>query len=129
MKRTYSEIAGLCRPLALLLHAGIGTADGVFLLAEEEMKEMRPLLKELGVKMDEGMTLSEAMKESGAFLRQYAETLFYWKKKAVWSVTGAVSARLPRQRHSVKTNSSIKKTMRSNPTLDASPQLRYRITS
>ena len=67
MKRTYSEIAGLCRPLALLLHAGIGTADGVFLLAEEETKEMRPLLKELGVKMDEGMTLSEAMKESGAF--------------------------------------------------------------
>ena len=67
MKLTYSEIAGLCRSLALLLHAGIGTADGVFLLAEEESKKMRPLLTGLGAKMDGGRTLSEAMKESDAF--------------------------------------------------------------
>lgn len=67
MKLTYSEIAGLCRSLALLLHAGIGTADGVFLLAEEETKEMRALLMALGTQMDEGKNLSDAMLESGAF--------------------------------------------------------------
>ena len=34
MKLSYDEIAYFCRQLALLLHAGIGAADGVFLLAE-----------------------------------------------------------------------------------------------
>ena len=38
------QIADLCRELALMLHAGIGTGDGLFLLAEEEkdvaLKEM-----------------------------------------------------------------------------------------
>lgn len=67
MKLTYGEIAGLCRRLALLLHAGIGTADGVFLLAEEETKEMGALLHALGSCMDEGKPLSEAMVQSGAF--------------------------------------------------------------
>lgn len=67
MKLTHGEIAGLCRRLALLLHAGIGTADGVFLLAEEETKEMGALLLSLGSSMDEGKPLSEAMRISGAF--------------------------------------------------------------
>ena len=67
MKLTYGEIAGLCRRLALLLHAGIGTADGIFLLAEEETKEMGALLQNLGSSMDRGEPLSEAMAQSGAF--------------------------------------------------------------
>lgn len=66
MKLTHSEIAGLCRRLALLLHAGIGAADGIFLLAEED-DEMRPLLTALGAGMDEGKPLSEAMEVSRAF--------------------------------------------------------------
>lgn len=67
MKLNHSEIAGLCRHLALLLHAGIGTADGVFLLAEEETGGMHTLLTALGTQMDEGKTLSDAMEASGAF--------------------------------------------------------------
>lgn len=67
MKLSCSEIAGLCRRLALLLHAGIGAADGVFLLAEEETKQMRALLQGLGAQMDGGKTLSDAMELSDAF--------------------------------------------------------------
>lgn len=67
MELTHSEIAGICRHLALLLHAGIGTADGVFLLAEEENKAMRAFLLELGAQMDTGKPLSDAMESTGAF--------------------------------------------------------------
>ena len=67
MNMTQDQIAALCRQLALLLHAGIGVADGVFLLSEEETDQMRALLQKLGSCMDEGKSLSEAMTESGAF--------------------------------------------------------------
>ena len=67
MKLTHSEIAGLCRRLALLLHAGIGIADGVFLLAEEESMEMKTLLLSLGAELDTGKPLSEAMAQSVVF--------------------------------------------------------------
>ena len=67
MKLTHGEIAGLCRRLALLLHAGIGAADGMFLLAEEENEEMKALLLSLGEALDAGKPLPEAMVQSGAF--------------------------------------------------------------
>lgn len=67
MKLTHGEIAGLCRRLALLLHAGIGVADGMFLLAEEENEEMKALLLSIGEALDAGKPLSEAMVQSGAF--------------------------------------------------------------
>lgn len=69
MKLTHSEIAGICRRLALLLHAGIGLADGVFLLAEEESDDLRKLLQDMGTQMDGGENLSAAMENSGAFPR------------------------------------------------------------
>ncbi len=67
MKLTYSETANFCRQLALLLHAGISTADGVYLLAQEEEQQLRSLLQELGTQMDGGEILSAAMEKSGAF--------------------------------------------------------------
>ena len=67
MKLTYGEIADLCRRLAMLLHAGIGIADGVFLLAQEETSQLGGLLKTIGTQMDEGEPLSAAMEKSGAF--------------------------------------------------------------
>lgn len=67
MKLAHSEIASLCRELALLLHAGISLADGLFLLCEEETSSMRDLLQQLGAKMDEGAQLSDAMESTGAF--------------------------------------------------------------
>lgn len=67
MKLSYDEIAYFCRQLALLLHAGIGAADGVFLLAEEETGTYQSFLKELGKQMDGGEHLSVAMERCGAF--------------------------------------------------------------
>lgn len=67
MKLDHSRTAHFCRGLALLLHAGISLADGVFLLAEEESGPMRDLLHTLGTEMDGGMRLSETMEKSGAF--------------------------------------------------------------
>ena len=67
MKMTCDEIADLCRKLALLLHGGIGAADGVFLLAEEEQGQTGALLKEMGAQMDHGATLAGAMESLGVF--------------------------------------------------------------
>ena len=67
MKLTHGEIADFCRRLSLLLHAGIGIADGVFLLAQEEAQPLCGLLQSLGTQMDGGETLSATMEKSGAF--------------------------------------------------------------
>jgi type IV pilus assembly protein PilC len=67
MKPTCSEIAALCRELAVLLHSGIGIADGIFLLAQTENDPMGQLLLRMGGRMDEGAELSEAMEETGSF--------------------------------------------------------------
>lgn len=67
MKLSHSEVADICRRLALLLHAGIGLADGVFLLAEEESGTLQKLLQDMGTQMDGGETLSTAMEKAGAF--------------------------------------------------------------
>lgn len=67
MKRTPVEKARLFRELALLLHAGLGTAEGVYLLAEEAAAEEAQLLKTMGRAMDGGAALSEAMQGFPAF--------------------------------------------------------------
>ena len=67
MKLSNSETSRLCRGLSLLLHAGIGLAEGVYLLAQEEEKPVRELLTDLGNRMDRGAPLSDAMEESGVF--------------------------------------------------------------
>ena len=36
VKLSNLEISDLCRELALLIHAGVGVSDGLYLLAEEE---------------------------------------------------------------------------------------------
>ncbi len=64
---TNQALSGLCRGLALLLHAGISLADGIFLLEQEEQDALKPLLGRLGRAMDQGETLADAMEESGAF--------------------------------------------------------------
>lgn len=62
---TQEEIASLCLELSLLLHAGVSTADGLTLLAEEGDE----LLSELAEQVDGGRPLSAALEESGAFPR------------------------------------------------------------
>lgn len=64
---TYGEIAAVCRSLGLLLHAGVGPADGLFLLAEDEGGDLGGLLRSMGNLMDGGASLSDAAGETGAF--------------------------------------------------------------
>lgn len=66
MKRTHEENARLFRELALLLHAGIGPAEGLYLLAEDAPAEWE-LLQTMGKAMDGGAALSEAMTASNCF--------------------------------------------------------------
>lgn len=61
------ELARICREYALLLHSGIGMADGAFLMEQEEQPPLKTVLKELGEHLDMGMTLSDALKECGCF--------------------------------------------------------------
>jgi len=62
-------IQDLCRGLALQLHAGVGLGDGLFLLAEEMDGAEKELILAMGRKLDEGVSLWEAMAQTGAFPR------------------------------------------------------------
>ena len=66
----YPELARVCRGFALLLHSGIGMADGAFLLAREEHPSLQGLLNSLGEQLDGGSLLSEALARTGAFPEQ-----------------------------------------------------------
>lgn len=67
MTLPYPELARICRGFALLLHSGIGVADGSFLLAREEQPPLRELLNTLGEALDSGKPLWEALAECGSF--------------------------------------------------------------
>ena len=61
---TQMQTAEFCRNFALLLHGGLGLADSVHLLAQEE-KDSR--LTSLGKLLDEGYPLSDALEQTGGF--------------------------------------------------------------
>ena len=62
------ETAHLCRELALLLHTGIGAADGLFLIAEQTGDaRTRAMLEAAARQLDTGATLAEALEEAGSF--------------------------------------------------------------
>lgn len=63
----HQEIARLCRSAGLLIHSGIGLADGFFLLAREEASAQKAGLEAIGAALDSGMSLSETMEKSEMF--------------------------------------------------------------
>lgn len=67
MKRTKEENARLFRELAMLLHAGLGVAESLYLLSEEAEEKEAALLTSMGRAMDDGTALSEAMTAFSAF--------------------------------------------------------------
>lgn len=70
MKQQYLsniEIADFCQEIALMIHAGVSLGDGMALLADEDTGERGALMREMGRRIDEGVTLTAAMKESGTF--------------------------------------------------------------
>lgn len=61
------EIADLCRELALLLHSGVRTGDGLYLLAEESGNENKELFLQMADAIDQGCSLSSAFEQSACF--------------------------------------------------------------
>lgn len=62
------ETADLCRELALLLHAGVGIGDGLYLLTEEEQNpKLHDLLENMAKTVDSGAFLSQAFEDAGCF--------------------------------------------------------------
>ena len=58
-------IASLCLELSLLFHAGVSTGDALSLLAEEGLH--RDILTDMAERVDSGLPLSAALRESGVF--------------------------------------------------------------
>ena len=65
-ERSHEEISALCLELSLFLHAGMDTASGLAVLAEEDT-ELRDVLSGMQQQMDEGSTLSAAFRSAGQF--------------------------------------------------------------
>lgn len=62
------EISDLCRELSLLLHAGVGLADGLILLTEEEKNSaIRAMLDGMARCVENGGLLAEAFSNAGCF--------------------------------------------------------------
>lgn len=67
-KMTNEAIAAFCEELAWLIHSGVRVGDGLALLAEEEQdKEWKESLLRMAQKADEGIILSEILKEEECF--------------------------------------------------------------
>ena len=62
------EISDLCRELALLIHAGVGMGDGLYLLAEEEKDASRKkMLSAMAEEVDGGSFLCDAFRKAECF--------------------------------------------------------------
>ncbi len=75
MKRlSNDEVSTLTRELAYLLHAGMGNADALTLMAEDGGKHAA-LLKSMAESADEGASLSQAFEKTGVFPEYAAKLL------------------------------------------------------
>lgn len=65
---TNEQIGSICMALAHLLHAGIGPADALVLLAQDETDQWcRQMLTHMARQADDGMTLSVAFRQAACF--------------------------------------------------------------
>ena len=68
LRLSNDEISRLCQGLHMLICAGVGTGDGLALLAEdEEKKEYKEMLQSMAKDADCGMPLAEIFSRTGAF--------------------------------------------------------------
>lgn len=69
-KKTLSNeyVSSFCLEMSLLLHAGIGIEDGLYLLIEDETdKKTKKILNQVADLVAEGRPFSEALREVGSF--------------------------------------------------------------
>ena len=64
---TYEEISSFSLELSLLLHAGVTVGDALALLADESGPDYHDLLDPMAQAVDDGASLSQALRQSGAF--------------------------------------------------------------
>ena len=65
---SYEDTAAFCRSLATLSHAGVSSADSLYLMADDAADEKeKQLLKDMASDADFGMTQSEAVRKCGEF--------------------------------------------------------------
>lgn len=68
MELSNLEIADLCRELALLMHAGIGEAEGMYLMAEQsDTQTMGAMLTGMAKQLETGCFLADAFEQAGCF--------------------------------------------------------------
>lgn len=82
------DTARICRELALLLHAGIGSADSIYLLAQDEQAPLKDQLEKIAEDLDRGVTLSEAL-HNGEIFSEYA-----WRMIQTGEDTGRLESSL-----------------------------------
>lgn len=69
-------VSSFCLEMSLLLHAGIGTEDGLYLLSEDETdKKNKKMLTELADILSEGKPFSEALRETGRFPKYVSDMI------------------------------------------------------
>lgn len=61
------DIGALCLSLSMMLHAGVGPADGLSLMAEDEEGPMKELLKDMAAEADMGLPLNQVFKDTESF--------------------------------------------------------------
>lgn len=77
-KKTLSSeyVSSFCLEMALLLHAGIGTEDGLYLLSEDETdKKNKKMLTDMADMLSEGRPFSEALREAGCFPKYVSDMI------------------------------------------------------
>ena len=77
-KRALSNeyVSAFCLEMSLLLHSGIGTEDGLYLLAEDEPnKKNKEMLKSMAEVVAEGRPFSDAIREAGCFPKYVADMI------------------------------------------------------
>ena len=77
-KKTLSSeyVSSFCLEMSLLVHAGINTEDGLYLLAEDEKdRKIKKMLTELAGLLSEGRPFSEALREVGGFPKYVSDMI------------------------------------------------------
>lgn len=68
LKLTNEEISDICFELSLLLHSGTSVADSLFTLSDDTNDaEIKKMLKDMAISVEDGGTLAKAVKDAGVF--------------------------------------------------------------
>ena len=67
-KLTYEDISGICSGLSMLIGSGTGSADALYMVAEDmEGTKLKPILRHMADGADTGLKLTEVFEQEGCF--------------------------------------------------------------